>query len=649
VEFLTRSGVDIPKPHYAAHKAPFMQRRELLKAAGALALAGFPLAVPFGALAARTHLRPLGKPQDFDYAWLKGRARYLAGRNYESVTHPIPEKVARLDWDQYQAIRYRADHALWAEERTRFRIRFFHLGLFFKKPVQMYEVVAGKAQELAYDPAMFDYGKSGLDGGSLPQDLGFAGFQVFHNDPKRDVAAFLGASYFRAVGKEMQYGQSARGLAVDCGLGRPEEFPEFTDFWFEQPAASSNTLTVYALLNSPSITGAYRFDIRPAATLVIDVDAALYPRKPVERLGIAPLTSMFQYGENDRRASDDWRPEIHDSDGLSMWTGSGEWIWRALANPGQLHFNAFQDENPRGFGLLQRDRSFDHYQDDGAFYDRRPGVWVEPRSGWGKGSVQLVELPTADETFDNIVAFWNPAAKPKAGDELLYSYRLHWGSGMPASSPLAKVVATRTGAGGIVGQKRKHYSRRFVVDFAGGDLARLGRDAKVEPVITASRGEVEITSARPLEAVRGYRAMFDLKPADASVAPIDLRLYLRAGGRPLTETWLYQWVPPPADQRRFGSYPPHMARAPKRESSGLQSGPASAATLVSASAMTQLGAATITAPPDSHGRCVRGSNMQPIGWARRPVCFIRGSEVAIAPQRSSATATSPSSRRKWTG
>lgn len=530
-----------------------MRRRELMFTAGAVALAGMPaLAALRSAFAADAGLRHLGRPQPFDYAWLKGHARALAAEPHREAVHPVPPEVDKLDWDQYQSIRYRADHALWSRDKGRFQVRFFHLGLFFKKPVQMFDVVDGVAQEFAYDPGMFDYGRSGLDGSRLPSELGFAGFQVyFHTDLERDIAAFLGASYFRAVGKEMQFGLSARGLAVDCGMGRPEEFPVFTAFWFEKPPRNATRLTVYALMESPSITGAYRFDIRPGSTLVMDVDAALYPRKAIDRLGIAPLTSMFQYGENDRRVADDWRPEIHDSDGLSMWTGTGEWIWRPLANPAHLHFNAFRDEDPRGFGLLQRDRNFDHYQDDGAFYDRRPSLWVQPRGQWGKGEVHLVELPTADETFDNIVAFWHPERKPAPGEELLYSYRLHWGSTTPFASPLARVVATRTGIGGVIGQQRQYYSRRFAIDFAGGTLAKLGRDVRVEPVITASRGTVEITSARPLQSVKGYRAMFDLKPADDDQRPVDLRLYLQSGGQPLTETWNYQWVPPPPGDRRF--------------------------------------------------------------------------------------------------
>jgi glucans biosynthesis protein len=285
----------------------------------------------------------------------------------------------------------------------------------------------------------------------------------------------------------------------------------------------------------------------------MDVDAALYPRKTIERLGIAPLTSMFQYGENDRHiaAANDWRPEIHDSDGLSLLRSNGEWVWRPLTNPEHLRFNAYQDENPVGFGLLQRDRNFDHYQDDGVFYDRRPSLWVQPKSNWGKGSVQLVEIPTVDETFDNIVCFWNPEEKPQPGQEYLYSYRLHWGRIMPVAPQLATVVATRTGVGGVVGQKRSYYSRRFVVDFSGDNLALLGKDAIVKPVISASRGTVEITSARPLDDIRGYRLMFDLKPTDESVEPINLRAYLAVEGAPLSETWLYQWTPPAPSQRQF--------------------------------------------------------------------------------------------------
>jgi glucans biosynthesis protein len=497
-------------------------------------------------------LKPLGAPQPFDFASLKGEARALSTAAYKPHTGTLPPAVDKLDWDQHQSIQFRPDHSLWADQTLRFQAKFFHLGLFFKKPVRMFELANGQAQELAYDPAMFDYGKSGLKKNELPANLGFAGFRLnFHTDPLRDVAAFLGASYFRAVGGEWQYGLSARGLAIDTGMDRPEEFPDFISFYLERPAPGSNTVVVLALLDSPSVTGAYRFAITPGDTQVMEIDAALYPRKPIERLGLAPCTSMFQVGENDRRMANDWRAEIHDSDGLQMWRGNGEWVWRPLTNPQALQFNAFADQGPKGFGLVQRDRNFDHYQDDGVYYDRRPSLWVEPKADWGAGSVQLVEIPTNDETFDNIVAFWNPDKKPQPGDEVLFGYRLFWGGQPPARPTLAHCVATRTGLGGVVGQPRKYYSWRFAVDFAGGDLAKLGPNAKVEAVVTTTRGKIEITSARPLESVNGWRAMFDLRPEDNSTQPITLRLFLRSDGKPLTETWLYQWVPPAVADRRL--------------------------------------------------------------------------------------------------
>ena len=430
-----------------------MQRREFL-AAGAAALAA--LGLPGWALAkSATGLKRLGQPQPFDLAWLKGQARELSQRPWQSPKRELPAQVKGLSWDQYQAIRYRQDHALWADVPGHFQAQFFHLGLYFHTPVRMYDVVDGQAQELAYDPAAFDYGNSGLQHGHLPNDLGFAGFRLnTRADRERDFAAFLGASYFRAVGKEGQYGQSARGLAIDTGTGGEEEFPDFIAWYLQQPEPDSDTVVVYGLMDSPSVAGAYRFAITPGEVLLMDVDAALYPRRPIERLGIAPCTSMYQTGENDRRMAWDWRPEIHDTDGLALWTGGDEWIWRPLCNPAQLRFNMFVDQHPKGFGLLQRDRNFDHYQDDGVFYERRPCLWVEPKHDWGRGSVQLVEIPTVDETFDNIVAFWNPEQKPKPGEELLYGYRLYWGAQPPAASKLAHCVASRTGLGGVIGQKR---------------------------------------------------------------------------------------------------------------------------------------------------------------------------------------------------
>ncbi|MGH8226740.1 MAG: glucan biosynthesis protein [Steroidobacteraceae bacterium] len=532
-----------------------MSRRRFLQAGtAALSVAAGPW---LPALAADRHPRHpgvtrLGPPRPFDYARLKGVARARAGAPYKAPPHRLPPAVAKLDWDHWQAIQYRPEHALWAGEGLRYRIEFAHLGFHVVTPVRMYQVEAGRAREIAYDPHMWDYSRSGLRASKLPASLGFGGFRVFfHTDWTRDCTVFEGASYFRAVDGQMQYGMSERGLAVDTGMPRPEEFPDFEAFYLERPAPNSSLLTVYALLDSPSVAGAYRFVIEMGSTQTMDVDAALYPRQQIERIGIAPGTSMFFAGENQKGISEDWRPQIHDSDGLQIWNGAGEWLWRPLINPRVVRVNSFLDHDPHGFGLMQRDRNFRDYQDDGVFYGRRPSVWVQPKAGWGKGAVMLVEIPTRDETMDNIVAFWNPAKKPAQGEELLYSYRLYWCRDNPFTSGLATVGATRTGIGGVIGQKRTHFSWRFVVDFFGGDLPLLTDADRVTPVISASRGRIEITSARPLHPLDGWRAMFDLAPTDPSTEPILLRLYLAFQGQPLTETWLYEYEPPPPDQRTF--------------------------------------------------------------------------------------------------
>ncbi len=533
-----------------------LTRREML--VGLLALAasvpapGADKAADRGKTRERLPVRPsaLEPAAPFDYALLKGRARTLAASPYDDRAPPLPETLAKLDFDHYQAIRYRPDHSLWHADDLGMELRFFHTGFLFKKPVQLHEVVAGRARSIAYAADRFDFGTSGVDARQLPPDLGYAGFRLVHAmNPDTDLTAFLGASYFRAVGIDKQYGLSARGLAVNTGLPTPEEFPNFTHFWFERPAARTDHLVVYALLDSPSVAGAYRFDIHLGANLVMEIDAALYPRTAIERLGIAPLTSMYQTGENDRRLAHDFRPELHDSDGLAMHTGAGEWLWRPLENPRQLRFNVYLDDNPRGFGLLQRDRNFDHYQDDGVFYERRPSVWVVPKGSWGKGAVTLVEIPTADETFDNIVAFWTPGTPLAVGEECLIGYTLNWGREPPELPPLATVQATRTGIGGVIGKARQYFSWRFALDFSGGRLPLLARNVPLELKVETSRGRIEIPSVRPLDAIGGYRALFDLVPDDAE-GPINLRVQLQLGGESLTETWLYQYTPPPLAERR---------------------------------------------------------------------------------------------------
>ena len=344
------------------------------------------------------------------------QAKQLAGSSYKAPAKNLPKALTDLTYDQYRDIRFNTARSLWRSEKLPFELAFFHQGLFFESPVRIHEIVNDKAREIKFNPALFNYGANNLDTNAF-KDLGFAGFRVHYpinnNEYKDEILVFLGASYFRALGKGQLYGLSSRGLAVDTAVNSGEEFPQFTAFWIERPRAKDKELTIYALLDSRRVTGAYRFIVKPGVDTVVDVKSRLFLRENVAKIGLAPLTSMFFFGENQRSAVEDYRPEVHDSDGLSIKTGTGEWLWRPLINPKKLMVNSFSTTNPGGFGLMHRDRAFSSYEDLEARYEERPSAWVEPKGEWGSGKVELVQIPTPDETNDNIVAFWTPDSMPK--------------------------------------------------------------------------------------------------------------------------------------------------------------------------------------------------------------------------------------------
>lgn len=516
---------------------PPIDRRFLLNASLFGAVAGF---FPgFASHAAEAPLPRLGPARPFSFAWLRDHARNLSA--YAAPVAPAADLVQQIDFDASQKIRFRGDCALWRKSAVPFPIRFFHLNKFVPYPVRIHAVSGRTAREILYTPQCFDYGGTRL-AQKLPADLGFSGFRVMDGQgSETDWLAFQGASYFRTAGAENQYGASARGIAVNTAASTTEEFPRFSEFWIAE--SPGGPVTVYALLEGPSMTGAYKFAAVRVGGIVIDVHAELFLRAEVTRLGIAPLTSMYWYGENERPRAVDWRPEIHDSDGLALWTGKGERIWRPLIDPPVVQTNSFLDENPKGFGLMQRDRDFDHYQDDGAFYNRRPGIWVEPRGNWGAGAVQLVEIPTDDEVHDNIVAYWKPSAPVGAGDAPVFDYRLYWQDQEPhPPQGIAQVIATRIGRGGIPGAPPPPTGQwKFVVDFAGGTLATMASRYDVSPIVTLSRGKVENRYVIKVVGTNIWRALFDVSFTGSE--PLDLRCFLRLNDKTLTETWLYQFFP----------------------------------------------------------------------------------------------------------
>ncbi|WP_291954724.1 glucan biosynthesis protein D [Chelatococcus sp.] len=527
---------------------PLLNRRML----GQIMVAGFAAqalgtgGLSTAAMAQQAGGLKFGRSRAFSYDWLRKHAAELAAKPYQSPPRPDPAIVSKIDYDAHGKLKYKTDFALFADGKSPFPITFMHVGQFFPKTVQMFAVASGKAREILYQPDYFTMGTGHIAQKLAAQPSAFAGFWV--REPGKDWAdkepwaTFLGASYFRGVGELGQVGLSARGIAVTPGAGVPEEFPDFTAFWFVPSPADSDSVTVYALLDGPSLTGAYRFVMHRTRGVVMDIDARLFLRQPITRIGIAPLTSMYWFSETAKAAGVDWRPEVHDSDGLAIWTGSGERIWRPLNNPSSIMTSSFLDDSPRGFGLMQRDRDFDNYQ-DGVRYQLRPSAWVEPKGKWGKGSVQLIELPTDDEIHDNIVAYWNPAKPTKAGDELDFAYSLHWLADEPTPSPLARCVATRLSGANTPGQQRPDGVRRFMVEFSGEPLATLPPNVAPEPVLWASRGEFSraFTQRVPGDNPARWRAQFDL--AVDGKGPVDMRLFLRSGDTILSETWLYQYHP----------------------------------------------------------------------------------------------------------
>jgi glucans biosynthesis protein len=470
------------------------------------------------------------------------RARELAAAPFAKDA-PLPEALERLDFDTWRDIRFRADKAFFGNRP--FRLQTMHLGHLYKRPVVVNTVRDGIATPIPYAANMFDYGRSKFDK-PLPINLGFAGFRLHYplNDPKvfDELISFVGASYFRVLGRGQKYGLSARALTVNAGTNA-EEFPFFREFWIETPEAAADHATIYGLLDGASVTGAFRFDVFPGVESVIEVSATIVPRRADVRIGLAPLTSMYFNGETDLRKPLDFRRELHDSDGVLMHTGGGEWLWRPLRNPNTMEISSFLDSNPRGFGLMQRDRTFEHYQDLDLNYEARPSYWLEPRGEWGEGRVELIELPTTDETNDNIVSLWAPAAPLEAGKPFSYAYRLTSTMNGVHHSPAGRAVNTYQTQARAYGSNEPVVAgtRRFIIDFAGGDLAfHLNDPAAIEIVPSASNGAAITRSfVVPNPYIKGFRAAFDVKAEPGKV--IDLRAWLRAGGRPLTETWTYPW------------------------------------------------------------------------------------------------------------
>lgn len=518
----------------ATPNAGGISRRDTLGLALALAASGW---LPRAGQAADAGIR-FGRSQPFDATTVEAIARGLAAEPY------VPPSEISADWkgltyDQIREIWFDGQYALYGHTPSSVRAEMFVAGLYQHNPVVIHAVSEGEAREVEFDLDLFVKTDRFPE---LPQKgTGYSGFrltgEIVEKGTFQEYAVFQGATYFRAIGKNHQYGLSARGFALNTASGtQPEEFPMFRAFWIEQAARHSTEAVVWALMDSASVTGAYRFVIRKGDATVMDVDAVVFPRVTLAEPGIAPETSMFLFNDLNRVNFDDFREGVHDSDGLLVATADGQHLWRPLMNPKAVETSWFFDENPRGFGLMQRARRPEDYNDLAAHYERRPSLWVEPKGDWGRGNVVLVEIPADKEIYDNTVAFWRPEAPLEAGQEYRYSYRLHWADGAPPiDGERARVVATRTGA------RIFEDGRMFAIDFE--PHAAIGTDlSQLEVRATSSAGQLTGTLVLPNPATGGVRvdATFIL-PEDK---PVELRVELwRGGSVQVGEVWLYRWIP----------------------------------------------------------------------------------------------------------
>lgn len=489
---------------------------------------------------------PLGPPVPVTFETLVEEARSASRQPFVERPSGPAAILDSIDYGSHTALRMPLSKALYRE--SGYPVTFFHLGQFFRKPVRIHAWDGREAREVVYSKAMFDP-PSGNPASAMPDGAGFAGFRVHEVPPGPSVEtavdwlAFLGGSYFRACGESGQYGLSGRGIAVDTAPapGRTESFPDFTRFYIAP--LQDGRMDILAYLDGEAVVGAYRFSVSPPRGIATKVECVLFPRRAIQRFGIAPLTSMYWFSETNKWVSPDTRQEVHDSDGLAILTGASEFLWRPLNNPPHLAVSAFADKSPKGFGLLQRDRLFDHYHDEAA-YERRPNAWVEPLGDWGSGSVQLVEIPSIRETDDNIVAMWVPAEPVVPGNEYRFAYRVLWTTGDPLPPPLARCVATRMDKGVRVNlaDGKKAIERQFIVEIEGEALR--GLDARqAECVLTLSRGTYKELAAWPF--ANGdpspWRVFFKIVASGGE--PLEARLTVRNGGRPLSETVLLQYYP----------------------------------------------------------------------------------------------------------
>jgi glucans biosynthesis protein len=475
---------------------------------------------------------PLEQPVPFTPDTVLGAAVQLASQPFKAPEAPLPSLFSSLNFEQYASIRRVPGTAIWADDKIGFSLEPLHRGFVYTTPVAINIVENGLSQKVVYDPADFDFGK--LQAPAAMGDLGFSGLRILKASDEgfQDAAIFQGASFYRSRARGQNFGVTARGLAIRTGDDPGEEFPLFREFWVEKPTPASGALTMYALLDSASVTGVFRFTIRPNETTIIDTEMTLIARVATDKLGVGAMAAAYLFSGLDHRRTNDWRAAVYEATGLQVLSGKGEWLWRPVSNRETLQVSAFADVNPRGFGLLQRSRSFEAFYDDEGRWELRPTLWIEPIGDWGEGDLRLLEIPTASENNANILAQWRPKAGFAAGTTQSLAYRQFWCWTPPSRPPLATCVSSRSGKMGAY--------QRFAVEMAGDAFADAQKAASATADIHANPGKIVWSRLYPYNYRRSVRVVFDLDPGSETYS--EVRLTLNLDNQAASETWLYRWT-----------------------------------------------------------------------------------------------------------
>ncbi len=516
-----------------------MNRRNFVKFAGTLGVSAAINRTSLWAQSADAPLPAKRTPPDpqFSFQKLLEQAESLSQTPHNPPRLDLPAELADLNRDRYQAIQFKDAAAIWRDEPVNFQLKLFHTGFQYRTPVEIVIVENGMGTPIAYSPSLFDF-KAPLKAPPEDSRSGFSGLSaetaIHDADGYAAFLTFQGATFFRALAAGQVFGLSARALSVNTAQVSGEEFPFFRKIWVEKPRFGERTLTIYALMDGPGITGAYKFRAVPGKSTVIDVDCTLFPRRTLPHVGIAPISSMYFQGAADPTPETGYRPNVHSSDGLQIWNAAGEWIWRPITNPEQLQYSVFVDRTPHGFGLLQRNRTFAAYEDLEARFDLQPSLWVEPIGNWHEGAVDLIEVPSQSEIYNNIIVFWRPRYSLETGQRYSFSYRLHWSGDIPLRSDRAGVVQT------LIGHGTESNDTAFIIDFDSTHSCRHCNVNAYEAELRAGDGEIRSRSVQPNPATGGQRVMFEFRPGEQRET--DLTCQLKNDGQVVSETWVYRWA-----------------------------------------------------------------------------------------------------------